>query len=115
MIPFDWEEIACSLQDKVVALESERDSLRASLAVTTQATHCAECGVFKHTPWRDDEGYICAGCLGSQRDAAKVIARALQAAIREHHAGIESVETANDAGIDRSDANLWALVGLKPS
>ena len=32
-----------------------------------QVTTCARCGVEKHTPWRDEEdGYICAGCLGAE-------------------------------------------------
>jgi hypothetical protein len=29
-----------------------------------QATNCGKCGVYKHTPWRDDQyGYVCATCL----------------------------------------------------
>lgn len=33
-----------------------------------QATTCGRCGVYKHTPWRDDEfgyGYVCATCLSA--------------------------------------------------
>ena len=34
-----------------------------------QATHCGKCGVFKHTPWKDDEwNYVCATCLVAIND-----------------------------------------------
>ena len=43
---------------KIAALTAERDQLQAQLSVTTQATKCARCGVVKHTPTRDNDGYI---------------------------------------------------------
>ncbi len=34
-----------------------------------QATHCAKCGQYKHTPWREDGiGYVCATCLVAIKD-----------------------------------------------
>lgn len=39
-----------------------------------QATTCADCGVYKHTPWRGAQGYICAGCLAKERDQAREMA-----------------------------------------
>lgn len=33
---------------------------------TTQATNCARCQEYKHTPWRDANGYVCAGCTGAE-------------------------------------------------
>lgn len=59
------------------ASEEQREALKAKFQTIdfakTQATNCGKCGVFKHTPWRDDKtrgeeceggyGYVCATCF----------------------------------------------------
>ena len=57
---------AGSDEGRVVCLEGEIASLRARLSAAQQATTCARCGEYKHTPWRADDGYICAGCMGEE-------------------------------------------------
>lgn len=48
------------------AVKGLKHSLASIDCAATQATTCARCGVYKHTPWRAGDGYICAGCLGAE-------------------------------------------------
>lgn len=64
---------------RVPGLVTEVERLKHGWTTATkQATNCARCHVFKHTPWRAHDGYVCAGCLGAEvanlkdeRDAAQ--------------------------------------------
>lgn len=58
----------------IAALLAEVERLRQSLAVAQQATTCAGCGVYKHTPNRMDGefgGYVCGGCMEARIHALR--------------------------------------------
>jgi hypothetical protein len=75
--------IAHAKQD-IPALLNEVHGLRSGWATATQqATTCARCLVFKHTPWRDDEdGYICAGCMGAENERLRAALEACRTEIK---------------------------------
>ena len=57
--------LAASL-DALESAMDECEQLKRGLAVANQATNCAKCGKYKHTPNRMDGefgGYVCGGCM----------------------------------------------------
>lgn len=69
---------SASLKSQV---EELKRNIRAANFPKEQATTCGKCGVYKHTPWRDDEyGYVCATCLVAIKDDER---DSLTAALKE--------------------------------
>lgn len=50
----------------------------------------------KHTPWRAEDGYVCAGCLGAEVEALKAERDSLRKRLDEAHA--EAQEAVNGPG-----------------
>ena len=60
-----------ALTQRAERAEGDAAQVRATAQeMLAQVTECAQCRVFKHTPWKASEGYICAACLGKERDEA---------------------------------------------
>lgn len=76
----------------------------------TQATNCCRCGQMKHTPWRDVDGYVCAGCLGDAYDALRELVRLKRLKDQHRHYWAlphtqEQIEARNE--YDRSRVPAW--------
>lgn len=90
----------------------EVEKLKAQLAVVTQATTCARRGDFKHTPWRDETGYVCAGCLGKRVEKLRAQVSPLEEALNHVVLSVEAHRSSVSRGYDRgkADASLWRVL-----
>lgn len=65
------------------AIAKELTQIQSVARSLEQATNCARCGNYKHTPWRAHDGYICAGCMGKENADLKAKLRRLRAFAEE--------------------------------
>lgn len=85
-------------------IEENRD-LKAQLRALTQATNCARCGEFKHTPLRLDDGYVCAGCIEVALNNAQARVAVLESDARNIVSLIDERNRAH-----REAAVLWGVL-----
>lgn len=87
------------------AMADEVDRLKHGwFTATHQATTCARCIVFKHTPWRAGDGYICAGCMGADIDALRLRAETAERHLMESRRMVELSEEEAVDWRNRADA-----------
>lgn len=62
-------EYAKTAEVAATRIDELENQLQAANIPAVQATNCACCGEYKHTPIREAIGYVCADCLVAERDA----------------------------------------------
>jgi len=68
---------------------------------STQATRCAGCGGFKHTPLRNDEmgGYVCLTCI--DKELIRLQSRATSDSLRVAKEALTQLDVLYNSGIVR--------------